>query len=175
MHRRNEIDWALPNITPKAVPDAPLGLLARQCQADADVEAAAAITAPTITAIRKRPMIALPDVYARRRNYTKILVVLTVFLAFAKLTTVQLARRHPSIDGNRQCQCPAAEYPQPGKLLACQLVVVAAVVITAPVGSARGAARNTRIRHRRQRAADTSLRRADTEYHSILSSTEQHH
>jgi hypothetical protein len=60
-------------MTPKAVPDAPLGLLARQCQADAAVAAAAAITAPTNIAIRKRPMVALPDVYARRRNYTKLL------------------------------------------------------------------------------------------------------
>jgi hypothetical protein len=39
MHRRNEIDWALPSMTPKAVADTPLGLRARQCQADADVEA----------------------------------------------------------------------------------------------------------------------------------------
>ena len=42
-------------MTPKAVPDAPLGLLAKQCHADADVEAAAAI------AMRKRLMIALPE------------------------------------------------------------------------------------------------------------------
>jgi hypothetical protein len=34
-------------MTPKAVPAAPLGLLAIQCHADADVEAAAAIVAPT--------------------------------------------------------------------------------------------------------------------------------
>jgi len=60
MQRRNEIDCALPNMTPKAVPDAPLGLLARQCHADADVEAAAAMIAPTNIAMRKRLMIALP-------------------------------------------------------------------------------------------------------------------
>jgi hypothetical protein len=65
MHRRNEIDWALPNMTPKAVADAPLGLLARQCHADADVEAAAAIVAPTNTAMRKRLMMILPDPYVR--------------------------------------------------------------------------------------------------------------
>jgi hypothetical protein len=65
MHRRNEIDCALPNMTPKAVPDAPLGLLARQCHADADVEAAAAMIAPTNIAMKKRPMNALADVYAR--------------------------------------------------------------------------------------------------------------
>jgi hypothetical protein len=65
MHRRNEIDWALPSMTPKAVPAAPLGLLARQCHADADVEAAAAIIAPANIATKKRLMIALPDVYAR--------------------------------------------------------------------------------------------------------------
>jgi hypothetical protein len=59
MHRRNEIDCALPSMTPKAVPDAPLGLLARQCHADADVDAAAAIVAPTNIAMRKRVMIAL--------------------------------------------------------------------------------------------------------------------
>ena len=54
MHRRSEIDWARSSMTPKAVPAAPLGLLARQCHADADVEAAAAIVAPTNTAMRKR-------------------------------------------------------------------------------------------------------------------------
>jgi hypothetical protein len=59
MHRRNEIDCALSNMTPKAVPAAPLGLLAKQCHADADVEAAAAIVAPTNIAMRKRLMIAL--------------------------------------------------------------------------------------------------------------------
>ena len=58
MHRRIEIDCALSSMTPKAVPDAPLGLLARQCHADADVEAAAAIVAPTNIAMRKRLMIA---------------------------------------------------------------------------------------------------------------------
>ena len=52
-------------MTPKAVPVAPLGLWARQCHADADVEAAAAIIAPTNIATRKRLTIALPDVYAR--------------------------------------------------------------------------------------------------------------
>jgi hypothetical protein len=62
MHRRIEIDWALSSMTPKAVPAAPLGLLARQCHADADVETAAAIVAPTNIATRKRLMIALPDV-----------------------------------------------------------------------------------------------------------------
>src|ERR1700722_1127033 len=59
MHRRIEIDWALSNMTPKAVPAAPLGLLARQCHADADVDTAAAIVAPTNIAMRKRLMIAL--------------------------------------------------------------------------------------------------------------------
>jgi hypothetical protein len=59
MHRRNEIDCALSSITPKAVPAAPLGLLAIQCHADADVEAAAAIVAPTNIAMRKRLMIFL--------------------------------------------------------------------------------------------------------------------
>ena len=60
MHRRNEIDWALSSMTPKAVPAAPLELRARQCQADADVEAAAAIVPPIITATRKRLMIDPP-------------------------------------------------------------------------------------------------------------------
>jgi len=68
MHRRNEIDWALSSMTPKAVPAAPLGLLARQCHADADVETAAAIVAPINIAMRKRLMIALPDVYARNSS-----------------------------------------------------------------------------------------------------------
>ena len=52
-------------MTPKAVPAAPLGLLARQCHADADVETAAAIVAPTNIATRKRLMIALPDVMTK--------------------------------------------------------------------------------------------------------------
>jgi hypothetical protein len=60
MHWRNEIDWALASMTPKAVADTPLGLRARQCQADADVEAAAAIVAPADIAMRKRLIIALP-------------------------------------------------------------------------------------------------------------------
>jgi hypothetical protein len=60
MHRRNEIDCALSRMTPKAVPAAPLGLFARQCHAEADVEAAAAIVVPTSVAKRKRLMIALP-------------------------------------------------------------------------------------------------------------------
>jgi hypothetical protein len=51
-------------MTPKAVPAAPLGLLAKQCHADADVEAAAAMIVPTNTATRKRLMIALPGLFA---------------------------------------------------------------------------------------------------------------
>jgi hypothetical protein len=49
-------------MTPKAVPAAPFGLLARQCHADADVDAAAAIVAPTNNVMRNRLMIALPDI-----------------------------------------------------------------------------------------------------------------
>jgi hypothetical protein len=52
-------------MTPKAVPVAPLGLWARQCHAEADVEAAAAIIAPANIATKRRLMIALHDVYAR--------------------------------------------------------------------------------------------------------------
>jgi hypothetical protein len=58
MHRRSEIDWALSSMTPKAVPAAPFGLVARQCHAEADVETAAAIVAPINIAMRKRLMIA---------------------------------------------------------------------------------------------------------------------
>jgi hypothetical protein len=65
MHRRNEIDWALSSMTPNAVAEAPFGLRARQCHADADVDAAATIIPPTNIAMRKRLMISLPDVYAR--------------------------------------------------------------------------------------------------------------
>jgi hypothetical protein len=64
-HRRNEIAWALSSMMPKAVAAAPFGLAARQCHADADVEAAAALAAPMTIAMRKRRMIALPDAYAR--------------------------------------------------------------------------------------------------------------
>ena len=65
MHRRSEIDCALSNMTPKAVADAPLGLWAKQCHADAVVEAATTIIAPTNIVMRKRVMLALPDVYAQ--------------------------------------------------------------------------------------------------------------
>jgi hypothetical protein len=61
MHRRIAIDWALERKTPKAVPDAPLGARAKQCHADADVDIAATIVAPTNIAMRKRLMIALPN------------------------------------------------------------------------------------------------------------------
>ena len=61
MHRRIEIDWALSSMTPKAVPAAPFGLRARQCHADADVEAAATIADPIMTATKNRLMIALPN------------------------------------------------------------------------------------------------------------------
>jgi hypothetical protein len=89
MHRRIEIDWALSSMMPKAVPAAPLGLLARQCHADADVETAAAIVAPINIAIRKRPMIALPEVCARNSRLSrsdaataKLLAAFVVFRAF---------------------------------------------------------------------------------------------
>ena len=62
MQRRTEIDCALSSMMPKAVPDAPLGARAWQWYADADVEAATAIVTPTNIAMRKRLMIALPDV-----------------------------------------------------------------------------------------------------------------
>jgi hypothetical protein len=39
---------------PKAAPVAPLGLCARQCHADADVETAATIAAPANKAMKKR-------------------------------------------------------------------------------------------------------------------------
>jgi hypothetical protein len=59
-------------MTPKAVPDAPLGALARQWYADADVETAVAIVAPTNIAMRNRLMIALPDVYVRNSRLSFI-------------------------------------------------------------------------------------------------------
>ena len=60
MQRRIAIDCALSSMTPKAVPDAPLGALARQWYADADVDTAAVIVAPTNIATRKRLIIDLP-------------------------------------------------------------------------------------------------------------------
>jgi hypothetical protein len=63
MHRRNEIDCALSSMTPKAVAEAPFGLRARQCHADADVDTAAAIVAPTNITMRKRLTITLPDLF----------------------------------------------------------------------------------------------------------------
>jgi hypothetical protein len=196
MHRRNEIDWALSNMTPKAVPDAPLGLLARQCQADADVEAAAAIAAPTNIAIRKRTMITLPDIYARNsrlsqgavalsqsclpanrdcrlaryracaqpapnsairpastvnRNALSICILPLLGGVPAAVVLIIVASRTSQCfrDGTRRlteavtCQCAASEYPHPGQLLSCLLVVVTAVVIAAPVRPTRGATSDT--------------------------------
>jgi len=58
---------------PKAVPAAPLGLWAKQCYADADVEAAAAIVAPTNIATRKRLMICPPIfMHARSRPAARL-------------------------------------------------------------------------------------------------------
>jgi hypothetical protein len=59
--------------------DAVLGLLARQCHADADVDTVAAIVAPTNIATRKRLNDCPPDVYARkiimrRCNYEALMV-----------------------------------------------------------------------------------------------------
>jgi len=42
---------------PKALPAAPLGARARQCHADAEVDAPAVIVAPTNSAMRKRLVI----------------------------------------------------------------------------------------------------------------------
>jgi hypothetical protein len=71
---------------PKAVPVAPLGLRAKQCHADADVDTAAAIVAPTNIATRKRLIIALSNLYASHSRLrcggaatTKLLVVFIVF------------------------------------------------------------------------------------------------
>jgi hypothetical protein len=65
MQRRSEIDCALPRMTPKAAPVAPLGDVARQCHADAEVEIAAAITAPANKGTKKRLMIGLPSLIER--------------------------------------------------------------------------------------------------------------
>ena len=88
-HYAPGLSWALSSMMPKAVPAAPLGLLARQCHADADVETAAAIVAPINIAIRKRPMIALPEVSARNSRLSRgdaataqLLVAFVVFRAF---------------------------------------------------------------------------------------------
>jgi hypothetical protein len=66
MQRRREIDCALSRITPNAAPVAPLGDAARQCHADADVEIAAAITAPANKGMQNRPMIGLPSLLIER-------------------------------------------------------------------------------------------------------------
>jgi hypothetical protein len=52
-------------MTPKAAPVAPLGDVARQCHADAEVEIAAAITAPANKGTKKRLMIGLPSLIER--------------------------------------------------------------------------------------------------------------
>jgi hypothetical protein len=71
MHRRKEIDWARSKITPKAVPAAPFGLVARQCHAEADVETAAAIVAPTNVATKIRVMIAFPAFHPAKSKMKK--------------------------------------------------------------------------------------------------------
>jgi hypothetical protein len=65
MQRRSEIDCALSRMIPKAAPVAPLGAVARQCHADADVETAAAITAPANKAMKSRLIIAPYEFNAR--------------------------------------------------------------------------------------------------------------
>ena len=52
-------------MTPKAAPVAPLGDVARQCHADAEVEIAAAITAPANKGTKKQLMIGLPSLIER--------------------------------------------------------------------------------------------------------------
>ena len=70
-HRRELCSGAVkstapfPGMTPKAAPVAPLGDVARQCHADADVEIAAAITAPANKGMKKRLMIGLPSLIER--------------------------------------------------------------------------------------------------------------
>src|SRR4029077_6286599 len=86
MHRRIEIDWALSNMTPKAVPAAPLGLLARQCHADADVDTAAAIVPPPNIGMRTRLIIALRSA-----------VFLLPALAVSRTLSSSERRRHHSI------------------------------------------------------------------------------
>lgn len=54
-------------------------------------------------------------------------------------------------------------------------MVIAAIVIATPYGTARRAAGDACVRHGRQRSANSGLRGTDAEHHSILSSTEQHH
>jgi hypothetical protein len=73
MHRRSEIDWALSSMMPKAVPDAPLGALARQWYADADVETAVAIATPTNAATKKRLIDCLPEFVHEILDYIHML------------------------------------------------------------------------------------------------------
>jgi hypothetical protein len=60
-------------MTPKAVPAAPFGLVARQCHAEADVEAAAAIVVPTNVAIKIRVMITFPAFHPAKSRMKKAL------------------------------------------------------------------------------------------------------
>jgi hypothetical protein len=53
---------------PTAVPDTPLGLRAKQCHADADVEAAAAIAEPTMTATKNRRITHLQPSTTKRKK-----------------------------------------------------------------------------------------------------------
>jgi hypothetical protein len=73
MHRRSEIDCALSSMMPKAVPDAPLGALARQWYADADVETAVAIATPTNAATKKRLIDCLPEFMNEILDYIQML------------------------------------------------------------------------------------------------------
>ena len=58
---------------PKAVPDAPLGALARQWYADADVETAVAIASPTNAAKKKRLIDCLPEFMHEILDYIQML------------------------------------------------------------------------------------------------------
>src|SRR5262249_3191790 len=55
------------------------------------------------------------------------------------------------------------------------VVVIAAIVIATPYGTASRAAGDTGVRHGRQRSVNSRLRGTDAEHYSILSRTEQHH
>jgi hypothetical protein len=77
----------------------------------------------------------------------------TIAAAYSVQTSIAAARAVPPITG----------VPL--------VVVIATIVITAPVRSARGAAGDTCVRHGCKRSANSGLRGTDAEHHSILSGT----
>jgi hypothetical protein len=136
-------------MTPKAVPAAPFGLLARQCHADADVDAAAAIVAPTNNAMRSRLMIAPPDVIHE--------IIITHL-------TAPLQGNSPVVGWHHVMICPILCSPLPFQLSA-RAIALANTRISPPLKGRSGRDRSPLLANRdaNDPTATSAARRPETE------------